>query len=362
MPGKDYYAILGVQKTASDEDVKKAFRRLAHQHHPDKGGDQQKFKDINEAFQILGDKQKRQTYDQFGSAAFEQGGPGAGGGGFGQGFGGFQGGNINFEDLGDLGDIFGEMFGFQNGRRTKTRRGADIQTEVALDFLESVTGTKKTIQLYKHTACDVCKGTGAEPGSEMETCKTCNGKGQVDRVTRTMFGAIRSATTCPECQGKGEKPKVTCKQCQGTGVERKTVSFEVEIPAGISDGEAIRISGMGEYPGGGGKAGDLFIRVHVKHHSLFAREGNDVVSTIRIPYSTLVLGGEVDVETVDGKGSLKITEGTEPGTVFKIRGKGMPSIHGKTRGDQLITVQPDVVKKPNKEQRKALEGLKEAGL
>lgn len=360
MPGKDYYAILGVSKTSSEDEIKKSFRRLAHEHHPDKGGDQKKFKDINEAYQVLGDKSKRSTYDQFGSAAFEQ--PAGAGSGFAGGFDGFNGVNVNFEDLGGLGDIFGEMFGFQTGGRQKTRRGSDIEIEVSIDFLEAVRGAAKPVKLYRHDACSVCSGSGSEPDSVMEKCKTCNGKGQVSRATRTMFGTIQSAVTCPECHGKGEKPTKLCKHCSGTGVERKTTEISVPIPAGISDGEAIRITGQGEFPGSGGKAGDLFVRVHVKPHSTFDREGNDVISMLRVPYTTLLLGGEVPIETVDGSGSLTIPENTPPGTVFKLRGKGFHPVHGGNRGDHLVTVQPLVPKKLSREQRKSLEDLRNAGL
>jgi molecular chaperone DnaJ len=367
MPNKDYYATLGVLKTATDDDIKKAFRRLAHEHHPDKGGDPTKFKDINEAYQVLGDKQKRATYDKYGSAAFDPN-AGFGGAGQGQGFGGFGGFNgggfqVNMDDMGDLGEMFGEMFGFGGGRRSGgQRKGADIQTEVTLDFLESVKGVRKTIKLYKNDACSKCSGTGGEPGSKKETCKTCNGQGKVQQVARTIFGSIQTSAICLDCRGIGSKPSQPCKSCSGTGIERTTKEITVDIPAGIDEGEAVRVTGAGEFPGIGGTAGDLYIRVRVKHHPTFSREGSDVVSTMRIPYSTLVLGGNIDVETVDGAGNLAIPEGTEPGTVFKIRGKGFPFVRSSGRGDHLLTVQPIVGKKLSKEQRKALEELKTAGL
>lgn len=359
--GKDYYKILGVEKGASADDVKKAFRRLAHEHHPDKGGDQQKFKDINEAYQILGDKDKRAKYDQFGSAAFEQGGFGAGG--FGQGFGGFEGMNVNFEDLGDLGDIFGSMFGF--GARSggqRVRRGKDIETEVILDFLESVHGAKRTLNLYVNSACSVCSGSGAEPGSKIETCKTCSGQGQVMRATRTFFGTIQTAAACPECGGQGKRNTADCRHCSGTGIERKTREIPLDIPAGIGDGEAVKIAGAGEFPGGNGRAGDLYVRIRVKAHQDFVREDHDVLSTVFVPYSTLALGGETEIPTVDGPGSLKIPEATPAGTVFRIRGKGFPYLRGGSRGDQLVTVQPLVKKKLGRDERQAVERLKAAGL
>lgn len=360
MPNKDYYAILGVPKTASEDEIKKAFRRLAHEHHPDKGGDQQKFKDINEAYQILGDKQKRSTFDQYGSAAFDpNSGFGAGGG---QGFGGFDGMNINMEDFGDLGDILGGMFGMGGGRAKGPKRGSDIETEVTIDFLESVKGVKRNLSLYKHVACTHCKASGAELGSKMETCKTCQGRGQVQRATRTIFGTMQTAVACTECQGSGSRPSQPCGVCKGVGVERKTIEFPVEVPAGIADGEALRIQGEGEHPGAGGRPGDLFVRIRVKSHPVFDRDGFDVTSRLEIPFSTLSLGGDIQIETVDGSGTLAIPEGTIPGTVFQIRGKGFPHLRTSGRGDHLVTVQAEVKKKLSKEQREALEQLKKAGM
>lgn len=361
MPNKDYYAILGVPKTASEDEIKKAFRRLAHEHHPDKGGDQQKFKDINEAYQVIGDKQKRATYDQYGSAAFD---PNSGfGQGFGgSGFGGFEGMNINMEDFGDLGDILGGMFGMGGGRGKGPKRGSDIETEVTVDFLESVMGVKRTISLYKHVACTHCQASGAEPGSKMDTCKTCQGRGQVQRATRTIFGTMQTVATCPECQGSGSRPSQTCNVCKGAGVERKTVEYPVDIPAGIADSEALRIQGEGEHPGAGGRPGDLFVRIRVKAHPVFDRDGFDVISKIDIPFSTLSLGGDVQIDTVDGTGTLAIPEGTVPGTIFQIRGKGFPHLRSSGRGDHLVTVQAEVKKKLSREQREALEQLKKAGL
>ncbi len=361
---KDYYAILGVPKTATDDEIKKAFRRLAHEHHPDKGGEQQKFKDVNEAYQVLGDKEKRSKYDQFGSAAFEQGGFGGGGpGGFGGGFGGFDGQNINFEDFGDLGDILGGMFGMGGGGgRRGTKRGADIETEITLDFLDAVKGVSRKISLYKHVPCDVCSGSGAEPGAKMEKCTTCSGRGSVQQMARTMFGNIQTNVTCPDCQGRGERPSAICKHCNGIGIERKTKELTLNIPAGINDGEGIQVTGEGEYPGPGGKPGNLLVRVHIKHHPVFSRDGYDVLTNSQVPFSILVLGGEVTIETVEGEGGLKIPEGTQPGTVFKIRNKGIPHLHGSGRGDQLVTVIPLVPKKLSKEQKHLMDELRKAGL
>ncbi len=361
MPHKDFYAILGVPKTASDQDIKKAFRRLAHEHHPDKGGNQQKFNDINEAYQALSDKEKRARYDQFGSAAFEQGGTSGGGfGGSGQGFGGFNG-SVNLDDLGDLGEMFGSMFGFQT-EHGQTKQGKDIEIDTTISLMDSVKGTIIKIKLFKNNLCSVCNGSGAEPGSKMETCATCKGAGKTTQHMRTVFGTIKSAVQCPDCQGKGKRPKSLCSRCKGTGVERKSSELDISIPAGISDGEVIRITGAGEYPGNGGRGGDLFVRVHVKPHPVFTRDGYDIRSTVYIPYSTLLLGGEVTIDTVEGTGSLKIPENTQPGTIFKLRGKGIPHLQNTGRGDHLVVVQSLVTKKLTREQRKTLEELRSVGL
>lgn len=359
---KDYYNILGVQKNASPEEIKKSFRRLAHEHHPDKGGDAQKFKDLNEAYQVLGDPQKKAQYDQFGSAAFEQGGMG-GPGGFG-GFGGFQQGgfSVNMEDMGDLGDVLGGMFGFGGGGRSRAKRGQDIEVDVSLEFLETVTGVDKKVKLYKHDACSQCKGSGGEPGTEYVTCKTCQGQGRVNKLQRTIFGNVQVPVTCADCQGRGTIPEKTCAVCKGRGIERREKEISLSIPAGVSDGESLKVEGEGEHPGPAGRPGDLYVRLRVKKHPLFVREGNDILSTVQVPYSTLSLGGTADVETVDGKGSLKIPEGTQAGTVFKLRAKGIPFFRSHGRGDHYITVQPIVNQHPSKDQKKLLEQLRSAGL
>jgi len=361
---KDYYKILGVERSASEADIKKAFRRLAHEYHPDKGGDQQKFKDINEAYQVLGDKDNRAKYDQFGSAAFEQGGFSAGqpGGGFG-GFDFNQGFTVNMEDFGDLGDILGGMFGF-GGRGTGNRqkRGRDLETEIQLDFLESIFGVDKEIHIYLNAQCEKCKGTGAEEGSNLGICPTCGGQGRIQQAQHTIFGIINTVVQCPTCNGLGKKINKPCKACKGTGIEKRERVLTVKIPPGMSSGEALKVSGQGDFPGVGGKAGDLFVRVKVKPHTEFTRHNHDILSTKSVPYSILTLGGAIDVNTVDGPVSLKIPSGTSAGTVFKLRGKGIPFMHGYGRGDHLITVIPDVPKKLSKEQKKLLEELQKEGL
>ncbi len=360
---KDFYKILGVEKSASQDDIKKAFRRLAHEHHPDKGGEDKKFKDINEAYQVLGDAQKRAQYDQFGSAAFEPGAGGFGGGqpgGFGFDPSGF-GFNMNMEDMGDLGDVLGGMFGF-GGRGNRETRGQNIEVDVTLTFLEMISGARKTISLYKQSACESCSGSGAEAGSSFTTCSVCKGKGQTEKVQRTIFGTVQVAVPCMDCQGKGKMPEKKCSACKGDGVQRREKKMEIDIPAGISEGEVLKITGEGEYPGRQGRPGDLFVRVHITQHPVFGREGNDVYSTVQVPYTTLSLGGSVDVETVDGMGQLKIPEATQGGTVFKLRGKGVPFLRSRGRGDQYVTVHPLVNKNLTHEQKKQLEELKKTGL
>ncbi len=358
---KDYYSILGVKKDASEDEIKKAFRRQAHEHHPDKGGDQQKFKDVNEAYQILSDKQKRATYDQFGSAAFEQGG-GPGPGGFG-GFGGFDFGDMGGgEGFGDLGDVLGQMFGFGGGGRSRPARGKDIEVEAQLSFQEAVFGVEKRFSLYKHHACSCCKGDGAEPGSKIVTCTTCQGSGQVRQAQRTPFGTVQMSAVCSECHGQGKRPEKVCNLCRGNGVERREEKVAIAIPAGIADGETLKVTGQGEAAPYAGRAGDLFVRIRVKGDPKFRRDGNDIVSEAFVPFTTMSLGGMIQVETVDGMTTVKVPEGTPPGTVFTVRGKGVPFVRSGGRGDHRVRVQPEVPKKLSREQRRLLEELKKEGV
>lgn len=358
---KDYYQTLGVEKNASPEEIKKAYRRLAHECHPDKnGGDGQKFKKVNEAFQVLNDAQKRAQYDQFGSAAFEPGGFGAGDPFGGVGFepGGF---NVNFGDMGDLGDILGGMFGF-GSHSTRQRKGQDIQVDIEIEFLDAVRGVNKKITLYKHDECSSCAGSGAAAESKINTCKVCGGQGRVQRAQRTVFGMMQSFAACPECQGQGERPEKLCAKCRGAGTEKRNQEIEISIPAGISEGDAIKINGAGEYLGRGARPGDLLVRVSIRPHPIFERQGSDIYSKVEIPYSIITLGGKIDIDTVDGAGSLKIPPATKPGTVFKLRGKGLPFMRSLGRGDHLVTVQVKVEKKLSRQQNELIEKLRELGL
>lgn len=364
MANKDYYNVLGVDKKASKDEIKKAFRTLAHKYHPDKKtGDDAKFKEINEAYSVLSDDNKRAQYDQFGSA-----GPGMGGGygGFngGAGFDGFdfsqftQGANGQSFEF-DFGDIFGDIFG--GGNRKQSKRGRDISIDVELSFEDSVFGVERTILLNKTSKCDFCSGTGAEKGSEMQTCETCNGKGSVREVKRSFFGQFESVATCSKCQGKGKIPKTKCTHCHGSGILKRESEIKVKIPSGIENGEMIRLSGGGEAISGG-ENGDLYIKVHVKKHSVFRKEGTNLVMDYPIKLSQALLGDTVVIHTLDGDVSLKIPEGVMHGEVLRMKGKGVPTGNGSVRGDILIRTNIQLPKKLTKEARKAIEMLRSEGL
>jgi molecular chaperone DnaJ len=367
--GKDYYKILGVGKSASAEEIKKAFRTKAHQYHPDKpGGDEAKFKELNEAYQVLGDAKKRAQYDQFGSA-FEHG---QAGGGF-QGFDGFrdfsgfasgfsqgQGQNGGFQfDFGDLGDLFGQAFGFggETKRGGRKSRGRDIEATMTIDFLESVFGAEKEIKLNKTIVCTKCGGIGAEPGSKVETCRVCNGAGAVNKVQRTILGNIQTRMTCDTCGGEGKIHSQKCSRCYGSGVTREVATLSIKIPAGIDHGQAIRLSGQGEAGERGAAAGDLYLKIKVSPSRDFSRQGDNIISTLEIGFKQAALGDKIEVMTVDGPVTLKIPEGTQSGKVFILRDKGVPKINARGRGDHLVTI---VVKTPtrlSRQQRKILEDL-----
>jgi molecular chaperone DnaJ len=358
---KDYYNLLGVSKSASPEEIKQAFRRLAHKYHPDKsGGDEAKFKEINEAYQVLSDSKKRRQYDQFGSAAFENGGFGGAGQGF-DGFspGGGSGGAWDFSGFSggagfeDLGDIFGDLFS-GGGRRPRKPRGGDIQVDAEISFRDSVFGTEKTITLAKPSACERCGGTGGEPGTAMETCKTCKGAGIEVSVQRTILGNVQTKRMCSVCHGSGEAPKKICTTCRGEGIERKSRSFVVTIPAGVENGSVLRVRGEGEYIKGGA-SGDLFVRVFVKADSRFERDGAHLYSEAKIGFSQSALGATIEVETIDGKVDLHIPSGTQSETQFRLRGKGVQM--SRDRGDQIVTIHVVTPKKLDRKQKKLLEEL-----
>lgn len=368
---KDYYKILGVEKNATEDEIKKAFRKQAHKHHPDKqGGDEAKFKEANEAYSVLGDKQKRAQYDQFGSA-----GPsgGFGGGQQGGGFGGFDG--FDFSGFGgqaggfefDLGDIFGSVFG-GGGKRGGSRgpkRGSDIQVDVELTFKDSIFGIDREITLTKNAECSHCKGSRAEPGTDLNTCHTCNGKGQIIRQQRTILGTIENVAPCDECAGTGKIPKNKCKVCKGKGVELRKETMNVVIPPGIESGETLRVRGSGEAIAGG-ENGDLYIKVHVKRDLRFKKQGYDLFADLSITISDAVLGGEAKFEHLDETFTVKVPEGITHGEILRMKGKGVP--HGRTgasakstvRGDLMLRINIDIPKKLNKEQKKLFEQLRNA--
>ncbi len=353
---KDYYDILGVSKSASPDEIKNAFRKKAHEHHPDKGGSAEKFKEINEAYQVLSNAEKRQRYDQFGSAAFNQG-SGFGG----QGFGGFQNGgfNMDFEDLGDIFGGFGDIFGFGGGRQSSRRasRGRNLEMNMTLDFSEAIFGTEKEISFTKNVVCNRCQGSGAEPGAKTETCSVCRGSGKISRIQRTILGNIQTQTGCTNCDGEGKTVSQKCSQCGGSGIHREETKLKVRIPAGINDGESIRLSGQGEAGQKNTPAGDLYLRIKVRPDKRFVRDVYDIRTEEKISVKQAILGDKIDVETVHGTVKLKIPEGTQSGTVFKLKEKGITKLHQRGLGDQYVKVVVKIPAGANKKQRQLLEEL-----
>lgn len=354
---KDYYEILGVQKNASEDEIKKAFRKLAQKYHPDKkGGDEAKFKEVSEAYAVLSDKKRRTQYDM-GGAGFSggQGGQGFGGFDFSQ-FGGFQQGN--FQDF-DIGDIFGEFFG-GGGGNTRARRGRDISIDIELTFKESIFGVERRVLISKVGTCDVCSGSGAEKGSAMVTCQTCNGKGELRESRNTFFGTFTSSRACPKCQGRGKVPEKPCHRCHGEGVARREEEIVAQVPPGVQDGEMIRMPGRGEaIPGG--SAGDLYIKLHVKRDTIFAREGNNLVTILKIRLSDALLGSTYTIHTLDGDEKIEIPAGTMHGESIRLRGKGVP--HGRgVRGDLIVRVDIDMPKKLSKTAKDLVEKLRAEGI
>ncbi len=356
MSKRDYYEVLGVSKTASADEIKKAFRKLAVKYHPDKeGGDETQFKEVNEAYEVLKDAQKRQRYDQFGHAGV--GGSSAGGGnpfeGFG-GFGGFGGQNVHF-DFGDggLGDIFGQFFG-GGGRNQGPTKGRDVEAQVALTFEEAIFGVEEKISLDMDDECSHCHGDGVEPGHSMKTCSSCQGAGQQTRVMNSIFGQIQQAVTCPTCHGKGKIPEKVCSVCKGKGTERRKQTVTLKVPAGIDDGATIRLKERGEAIGGGAR-GDLYIHIRVKAHKKFTREGDIILSEEHVSMAEAALGAEIDVETVDGKVRMKVPAGTQSGTDFKLSGHGVPHLNKDSRGPHIVSVIVDTPAKLSRRQKEILE-------
>ncbi|MGB4967529.1 MAG: molecular chaperone DnaJ [Candidatus Saccharimonadales bacterium] len=351
MSKRDYYEVLGVAKGASADEIKKAFRRKAVELHPDKqGGDEAKFKEVNEAYEVLKDQSKRQRYDQFGHAGV--GGASNGGGNPFGGYGGeWSGQNVNF-DFGDLGlgDIFGSFFGGGAPRgEARQARGNDVETRIEVTFEQAVFGTEVDLKLNLDDTCSHCKSTTVEPGHELKTCETCKGSGQVVTAVRTIFGNIQQATLCPDCKGRGKIPEKVCSVCHGKGTERKTQTVQLKVPAGIDDGATIRLREHGEAVANGPK-GDLYIHIRVKAHKKFTREGGLILSEEHVSMVDAALGVEIDVDTVDGKVRMKVPAGTQSGTDFKLSGHGVPHMRAETRGAHIVTIVVDTPTKLSKEQ------------
>lgn len=356
MSKRDYYEVLGVSKTATQDELKKAYRKLARKYHPDLNKDNaeaaEKFKECNEAYSVLSDEQKRAQYDQFGHAAFENGGMG-GGGGFGGagGFGGFGGSGME--------DIFDMFFGGQGGRGGRSskagpQRGADLRFDLEISFEEAAFGLEKEINLYRDEVCDHCHGEGAEPGSKVETCPECSGSGYVRFTQNTMFGQMVNERPCSRCKGEGKIISEPCKECRGKGTVKRNKKLKVKIPAGVDNGSRLRVSNEGEAGAKGGPSGDLYVYLYVKPHKFFERDGTTVLCEVPINIVQATLGADIKVPTLDGQVTMKIPEGTQPGKVMRIKGKGIPSLRNSSRGDQLVRIKVVVPTKLSDKQKDAL--------
>lgn len=355
---RDYYEVLGISRGASEDEIKKAYKKMARKYHPDLNpGDktaEEKFKEVNEAYEVLSDADKKARYDQYGHAGVD---PNFGAGGFGGGFDG------SF-DFGDLGDIFGSFFGggFGGGRRTNPnapQRGESIRMSIAISFEEAAFGCEKAVTVERYETCDTCHGNGCAPGTSPEVCPDCHGTGTVQVRRQTPMGVFATSSPCPKCGGKGRIIHQPCKDCRGSGMVRKKKTIQASIPAGIDNGQTISIRGQGNAGKNGGPAGDLLITITVRPHELFRREGTSVLCEAPITFTQAVLGAELEIPTIDGKVKYTLPEGTQSGTTFRLKGKGIPSINGRGRGDQYVTVYIETPKNLNKEQKEALKKFAE---
>lgn len=346
MAKRDYYEILGVERTATEVEIKRAYRAMAHQHHPDKNPDdphsEDKFKEAAEAYSVLSDAQKRAAYDRFGHQ-----GEGSGAGGSDPGF-------SNIEDIFDMFG-FGDMFGQRGGRRTTVQRGSDLRYDLEISLEDAATGKEEKLRIPRLEKCDECDGSGSEKGTRSETCITCAGSGQT-RYQQGFFSVMR---TCANCQGKGQIIKTPCKKCHGAGRVEKERTIEIKIPAGVETGSRLRVTGEGEAGANGGPSGDLFIVLHVAAHENFERQGANLYSAVPLTFAQAALGAEVSVKTLDGEEELKIPAGTQTGTIFRIKGHGMPNLGGRGKGDLFVAATLVTPKTLTKEQRKLLEQLAE---
>ncbi|MFA6408522.1 MAG: molecular chaperone DnaJ [Candidatus Paceibacterota bacterium] len=356
---KDYYNVLGVDKKATQDDIKNAFRKLAHKHHPDKGGSDDKFKEITEAYSVLSDAKKRREYDAYGQS-FPGGQPHSAGagqnpfGGFD--FSGFQNGGVEF----DVGDIFGDIFGGRGGQ-ARAPRGRDISIDLEIPFKDAAFGTERTVLIGKISTCDTCNGNGAKPGTELETCKTCNGKGQIQEVRNSIFGQMASTRICSACEGTGKIPKEKCATCKGHGVLRKEVELKISIPAGIDNGEMIRLPQQGEAVKTG-TAGDLYVKIHVKPHATFRRDGSNLLMDLPVKLTDAILGTTVSIESLEGKTlEVKVPPMKRAEEHLRVRGKGIPT-GGNSRGDLIIRLEVALPHKLSSKAKKVVEELKSEGL
>lgn len=359
---RDYYEVLGVEKNVSDEDLKRAYRKLAKKYHPDANPDNKaeaeaKFKEVTEAYEVLSDKQKRQMYDQFGfNGPSGFGGQGGNGGGYYSYSGGFDG--FDFGDLGGFGDIFSSFFGGA-GRSSRNpnapKQGANIQTNIEITFEEAFLGVQKEISITRNEECSTCHGKGSKPGTNPQTCSTCHGTGQVTQTVSTMLGQMQTTRTCNVCGGRGKVIKEPCQDCKGRGKIRKNIKITVKIPEGVDENQTVVLRGQGELGSNGGSQGDLYIIVHIKRHSIYTRKGDHVLCDIPITFTQATLGAEIEVPLVDGtKEKYKIPEGTQTGTKFTIRSKGFKNVNGSWRGDFIFTVVVQTPKRLTQEQRNLL--------
>jgi molecular chaperone DnaJ len=356
----DYYEVLGVAKSATQDEIKKAFHKLAHKHHPDKGGDEKKFKEINEAYQVLSDSKKRAQYDQFGKVDDNASG-------FNWAWGNPQSAGVEF-DFGDIGEIFEDFFsggfgGARRGTKKDIKRGKDIQVDLEIKLEDILTEKIEKISLNKFVVCHRCKGQGAEPGTKIKECFSCRGTGQVQKIKKTFLGSYTTIATCPECQGEGTIPEKPCNVCKGEGRTKTTEEIEIRIPAGVDTNQTIRVEGKGEAGKKGGKSGNLFVRIFIKKHPVFERRGDDLFASLSINFSQAVLGDKIEIETLDKKKLLlEIPEGTESGKILRISGKGVPHFGGFGKGNLYIELKIKTPKKMTKEQKKLFEKLKEEGI
>jgi molecular chaperone DnaJ len=341
---RDYYEVLGIPRNASTEDIKKAFRKLAFQYHPDRNradGAADKFKEINEAYEVLSDADKRAAYDRFGHAGADNM--------FGRGFEGF--------DFGGFGDIFDAFFGGGTTARQAPRTGEDLRYKFTVTFEEAALGTEKELEIARTEVCATCHGTRSRPGSKPERCPNCNGSGQVRRVQRSIFGQFINTSTCSQCQGLGTIITEPCPDCRGTGIQKQKRRISVRVPAGVDDGNVIRLSGEGNAGSRGGSAGNLYVSISVKKHEYFTREGDNIVYELPVNFAQAALGAEAEVPTLYGPTRVKIPAGSQTGRVFRLKDKGIPHLHGFGRGDQMVVLRVVTPESLNKEQKKLFEEL-----